>query len=204
MLLLVQHGHRQADDVATKPLCFNSPVAPTYFGHSGVAMASTFGQPSAGTDQLDWTRRYESAMEAFAKAQSQLEEQFVKSPRDPDTVKFFEGKLEDARKHIEFAQTMLQRCQVLCMPSLLAFFSASDCRFRLLVQHLALEQVVLSAQAAPHSEDILTEIEKLLEKNLERSNEKLEKKLEKERSLKRSLSLSGKPCSCPLQRVFAQ
>ncbi|CAE7884643.1 unnamed protein product [Symbiodinium microadriaticum] len=130
----------KADDVATKPLCFNSPVAPTYFGHSGVAMASTFGQPSAGTDQLDWTRRYESAMEAFAKAQSQLEEQFVKSPRDPDTVKFFEGKLEDARKHIEFAQTMLQRCQ-----------------------------------AAPHSEDILTEIEKLLEKNLERSNEKLEK-----------------------------
>ena len=149
---------------------------------TGVAMASAFGQPSAGTGQLDWPRRYESAMEAFAKAQSQLEEQLAKTDRDPEAVKFFERNLEDARKDKEFTQTMLQQCQVLCMPSLLTFFSASDCRFRLLVQHLALEQVVLSAQAAPRSEDILTQIEKLLEKkleNLEHSNEKLEEKLEK-------------------------
>ncbi|CAE7201207.1 unnamed protein product [Symbiodinium sp. CCMP2592] len=106
-------------------------------------MALTFGQPSAGTGQLAWTRPYESAMEAFAKAQSQLEAQLAKKPRDPDAVKFFEGKLEDARKDKEFAQTMLQQCQ-----------------------------------AAPRSEDILTQIEKLLEKKLEHSNEKLEMKLE--------------------------
>ena len=49
------------------------------------------------------------------------------------------------------------------------------------MQHLALEQVVLCAQAADPSEDILTQMEKLhekLEKKLEHSNEKLEKKLE--------------------------